>query len=187
MRAPSAEDVAAAMSGEAPRVQPAPAQPAAGQRPFAQSPGTSANQSAKRELLVTAAADVLATHGVAACTARAIASASPLTKSALHYYFDDTGEIIDLAVQRLTVDYLDRLRTVQAAHRDPHDAFWAVMRAYLRPFERYRRMPLLWFEYFTAAVRRDRPEAVQAVFAELTRFFEALLAAAGAPPARAHG
>ncbi|MFN0091169.1 MAG: hypothetical protein ACKVWR_13015, partial [Acidimicrobiales bacterium] len=42
-------------------------------------------------------------------------------------------------------------------------------------------------EYFTAAVRRDRPEAVQAVFAELTRFFEALLAAAGAPPARAHG
>jgi DNA-binding transcriptional regulator YbjK len=40
---------------------------------------------------------VLARDGLAGCTARAVAEASPLTKSALHYYFSDMDKIIDQA------------------------------------------------------------------------------------------
>src|ERR1700742_1015439 len=52
----------------------------------------------KREQIIDAARTVLARNGLAACTARAVADASPLTKSAIHYYFRDIDETVDRAV-----------------------------------------------------------------------------------------
>jgi AcrR family transcriptional regulator len=56
------------------------------------------NQRVKRAQIIDAAKEVLATQGLAACTARAVADASPLTKSAIHYYFRDVDEIVDEAM-----------------------------------------------------------------------------------------
>ena len=55
----------------------------------------SPNQRRKRQQIVEAARRVLAEQGLAACSVRAIADASPLTKSAIHYYFADINELVD--------------------------------------------------------------------------------------------
>lgn len=62
------------------------------------SPIVSANQDHKRAQIIAAARDVLARDGLAGCTTRSVADASPLTKSAIHYYFSDINDIIDAAV-----------------------------------------------------------------------------------------
>ena len=53
------------------------------------------NQRDKQRQIVEAARRVLARDGLAGCTARAVADASPLTKSAINYYFASMDEIID--------------------------------------------------------------------------------------------
>ena len=82
-----------------------------------------------------AAADVLRREGWAGCTARAISDASPLTKSALHYYFDDVDEIVELAFRRVMDEALSRVEAVAEAEADPVDALWGAARA---RFERAR-------------------------------------------------
>ena len=58
----------------------------------------SPNQDSKRRQIIEAARVVLARGGLSGCTARAVAEASPLTKSAINYYFASMDEIIDLAM-----------------------------------------------------------------------------------------
>jgi DNA-binding transcriptional regulator YbjK len=56
------------------------------------------NQRDKQRQIIEAARRVLARDGLAGCTARAVARASPLTKSAMHYYFRDIDDVVDQAV-----------------------------------------------------------------------------------------
>ncbi|MCP5027480.1 MAG: TetR family transcriptional regulator [Actinomycetia bacterium] len=140
----------------------------------------SANHEVKRQALVDAAIHVLWHEGVEACTARAIADASPLTKSALHYYFDDVDEILDLAFRHLMDEYMSRFQKAAIDAPDPVGAVWAAIDQYLtHGAERPGRAPLLWFDYHVHSLRRG--ETVMA--AELTlrsqRFFEELVAATG--------
>lgn len=75
---------------------------------------------------------VLRRGGLGACTAPAIADASPLTKSALHYYFADTDEIVDVAFRRLMEQFLERVQDAAAAAPDPLSTLWAATETYLR-------------------------------------------------------
>jgi AcrR family transcriptional regulator len=59
------------------------------------------NQQAAREKIISAAADLIADHGLSACTIRAVAERSGLTKSTVHYYFDDANELVDLSVSEI--------------------------------------------------------------------------------------
>ena len=138
---------------------------------------------------MAAAADVLRSEGVAACTARAIAEASPLTKSALHYYFDDTDEIVDLAFRRLMEQYLARIEKAAADADGPVAALWAATEAYLR-FGADRptgRAPMLWFEYRVASARRGDSRTVNELSDRAAAVFQRLVEATGVAGPTARG
>src|SRR5581483_7344263 len=97
---------------------------------------------------------VLAEGGLAACTARAVADASPLTKSAIHYYFNDINEIIDQAVLAHLDAMLEGLRADANRISDPDERLWAVLDAYLATFADQPHAAFLWFEYWVSAGRR---------------------------------
>jgi AcrR family transcriptional regulator len=141
----------------------------------------SPNQTAKREALIAAASEVLRTGGLAACTARAIADASPLSKSALHYYFDDVNEIVDLAFRQLIDRYLARVRAAADGETDPVEALWAAARVYLElGSDRPGRVPMLWFEIQVDAGRRGELGTI-AEFTEMAfELFTDLVTATGA-------
>jgi AcrR family transcriptional regulator len=123
----------------------------------------SPNQDSKRRQIIEAARRVLARDGLAGCTARAVAEASPLTKSAINYYFASMDEIIDLAVAAHVEAMLAALRQVAGQHRDPYRRLHAVAQAYLDTFADQPHAAYLWFEYWIAASRRQAPAPVAAM------------------------
>jgi AcrR family transcriptional regulator len=123
----------------------------------------SPNQDSKRRQIIEAAREVLARDGLAGCTARAVADASPLTKSAINYYFASMDEIIDLAVAAHVEAMLVALRQVAERHRDPYRRLHAVAQAYLDTFADQPHAAYLWFEYWIAASRRQAPAPVAAM------------------------
>jgi AcrR family transcriptional regulator len=147
--------------------------------PTVKAANNAANHQARREQIVAAAMGVLAEGGLAACTARAVADASPLTKSAIHYYFGDIDEIIDRAVSAHLDAMLDDLRRVAAGVEDPAERLWAVVRAYLATFERQPHAAYLWFEYWIHAGRRGAVEAAEGMVDRVRGLLAGLLAAAG--------
>lgn len=154
-------------------------------RPVIPSP----NQRAKREALITAAIGVLRTRGLAGCTSRAIADASGLAKSALHYYFRDTEEIVDIAFQRLMSQYIERIRAAADDAPDPHAALWAATSTYLHlgSTQHSDQLPMLWFEVQLAASRCGDTAALSRLTAQTTELLAAIVAATGvrAPAATA--
>lgn len=117
------------------------------------------NQRVKRAQIVAAAKEVLATQGLAACTARAVADASPLTKSAIHYYFHDVDEIVDEAMAGHVDAMLTNLRQAAGGEEDPAERLWRVVEAYLATFAERPHAAFLWFEYWVAASRRQSLDA----------------------------
>lgn len=129
---------------------------------------------------------VLRTGGIEACTARAIADASPLTKSALHYYFVDTNEIVDVAFRRLMEQFLERVQDAAAAAGDPLGALWAATETYLRlGMDRPDRVSMFWFEMQVTALREHRAGTVTELTVRGERFFANLVTATGVPHADA--
>jgi AcrR family transcriptional regulator len=158
----------------------------------------SPNQLAKRDTIIKAASQLMSREGVRACTARSISSASGLSTSALHYYFDDVDEIFDLAFERLMNRFLQRISDAAASEHDPIDALWAAAAAYLqqgsewtepssRRSEVHRRSPMLWFEYQAESIRSGSTEILTRLSAEGGALFRTLVVKAGAksPEARA--
>jgi AcrR family transcriptional regulator len=124
------------------------------QAPTGRAKHTDNNRRAKQDQIIEAAKDVLAREGLAACTSRAVADASPLTKSAIHYYFQDINEIIDRAMSAHVDTMLKALRLVAEQHSDPHERLWQVVHAYLTTFADQPHAAFLWFEYWIDAGRR---------------------------------
>lgn len=151
------------------------------------------NQRRKQQQIIDAARGVLAGAGLAGCTARAVADASPLTKSAMHYYFRDIDEVIDLAMDAHLDALLTSLREVADREPDPARKLWRVVDAYLDTFARQPHAALLWFEYWIAVSRTPRPgpDGTGPVADNLTRIRgllrELLLAAQHPRPAAAAG
>ncbi len=149
----------------------------------------SPNKRAKREALIIAAIGVLRTRGLAGCTSRAIAEASGLAKSALHYYFRDTEEIVELAFQRLMTQYIERIRAAADAAPEPNAALWAATSTYLHlgSTQHSDQLPMLWFEVQLAASRCGDTAALSRLTAQTTEMLSAIVAATGvkAPAATA--
>jgi DNA-binding transcriptional regulator YbjK len=119
------------------------------------------NQLHKRRQIIDAAKEVLATQGLTRCTAREIAAAGPLTKSAIHYYFADLDLLIDLAMSEHVEAFQDQLRDAGSDAPDPEAAFWSTIDAYLDTFRDRPEITHLWFEYWTDASRKHRLDAVR--------------------------
>ena len=145
----------------------------------------SPNQLAKQQQIVEAARKVLARDGLAGCTARAIADASPLTKSAIHYYFSDIDLLIDRAMAAHVTAFLDNLRAVAERHDDPEERFWAVVKAYLDTFADNPNAAFVWFEYWVAVGRADHVRAAEVMLRSATELLTDLLADLGHDDPRA--
>ncbi|WP_319945388.1 TetR/AcrR family transcriptional regulator [Nocardia macrotermitis] len=139
-------------------------------------PVIAANRRGKREQIIDAAKQVLARDGLAACTARSVAEASPLTKSAVHYYFDDIHELIDLAMREHVAAMAMALRGAAGAETDPAEKVWAVVDAYLRMFAEQPNAAFLWFEYWIDTGRRNSSEAVGATLGDMHVLLHEVLA-----------
>jgi AcrR family transcriptional regulator len=139
------------------------------------------NQRDKQRQIVEAARRVLARDGLAGCTARAVADASPLTKSAMHYYFRDVDEVIDQAMSAHLEAFLRALRETAEREKDPGRRLWRVVDAYLATFAGQPHAARLWFEYWIALSRRDASAPIQGDLARVGGLFQALLADAGHP------
>ncbi len=83
-----------------------------------------------------------------------MAEASPLTKSAINYYFASLDEIIDLAMAAHVEAMLGGLRTAAGQHTDPYQRLHAVIQGYLDTFADRPHAAFLWFEYWIAVSRR---------------------------------
>src|SRR3954452_10742631 len=151
-------------------------------------PVIEANRRGKREQIIDAAKQVLAREGLAACTARAVADASPLTKSAIHYYFDDMDEIIDSAMARHMSGCLDRIADAANQHERPLDRFWAALRMYLEIFTERPNAALLWFSYWVDVGQKGRLEPIDRMHQAMIDVLRDLLAEIPVddPPRRAH-
>lgn len=136
----------------------------------------SPNQQAKRRQVIDAARTVLVEHGLAGFTVRAVADASPLTKSAIHYYFADIDELLDAAMTAHIDAFITSLREVAAGTADPERRFWAVMNAYMVTFDQRPQAAFLWFEYWAAAARRGDTEAIERMLQAITDFLADQLA-----------
>ncbi|MFF0490919.1 TetR/AcrR family transcriptional regulator [Nocardia sp. NPDC004068] len=123
-------------------------------------PVIEANRRGKREQIIDAAKHVLAQDGLSACTARAVADASPLTKSAVHYYFADIHEIIDLAMRDHVSALVDQLRAAAATESTAPERLWSVAEAYLATFADRPSVAYLWFEYWIDTGRRGQSAAI---------------------------
>jgi AcrR family transcriptional regulator len=135
-----------------------------------------ANRRGKREQIIDAAKLVLARDGLAACTARAVADASPLTKSALHYYFDDIQQIVDIAMLEHVTAMVTALRGAARDESDPGEKLWAVVRAYLVTFAEQPSAAFLWFEYWVDRGRRQSADSAAATLDEMHALLGELLA-----------
>ncbi|EFC85228.1 TetR/AcrR family transcriptional regulator [Parafrankia sp. EUN1f] len=93
----------------------------------------SPNQQAARARIAQAAARLVARSGIAACTTRAVAEEAGLTKSTVHYYVDNAGELVDLAVLTFLRQLADRVRQHMDAAADGPAAFRALVRTFLPP------------------------------------------------------
>ncbi len=67
----------------------------------ASEPSWTPNQQAARRKIIEAAATLIDEEGLSACTFRAVAERSGLTKSTVHYYFEDANELVDLSVNEI--------------------------------------------------------------------------------------
>jgi DNA-binding transcriptional regulator YbjK len=138
------------------------------------------NQLDKQRQIVEAAMDVLATRGLAACTAREVAAAGPLTKSAIHYYFADMDVLVDRAMAQHVANFEAGLRAGATGADDPRTALWTVVDAYLATFRDRPAVTRLWLEYWIDASRRGRAAVVEEQNARITALLAERLAAAGA-------
>lgn len=142
----------------------------------ATSPVIEANRRGKREQIIDAAKKVLAQDGLAACTARAVADASPLSKSAVHYYFDDIHQIVDLAMGEHVAAMVTELRRAADSEPNPDEKLWAVVHAYLATFAAQPNAAFLWFEYWIDTGRRRSSDAVTATLEDMHALLEELAA-----------
>ncbi|MEV6605416.1 TetR family transcriptional regulator [Kutzneria sp. NPDC051319] len=139
-------------------------------------PVIEANRRGKREQIIDAAKQVLARDGLAACTARAVADASPLTKSAVHYYFDDIHQIVDIAMREHVAAMVTGLRQAADGESDPAGKLWAVVDAYLATFAAQPNAAFLWFEYWIDTGRRQSADAIAATVEDIRVLLDELAA-----------
>jgi AcrR family transcriptional regulator len=143
----------------------------------------SPNQVRKRQQIVEAAQRVLATQGLAGCSVRAIAEASPLTKSAIHYYFADIDTLVDEAMAGHIAAFLARVRESAGRETRPAERFWAAIESYLGTFEDNPGAALLWYDYWIDSARKGRLDPIDRMNRDVVALLTGLLEAVPVPDA----
>lgn len=149
----------------------------------ASTPGSAApadlspNQLHKRRQIVEAARTVLVRDGLAGCTVRAVADASPLTKSAIHYYFADMNDLIDEAMVATVEAFVAMISDVAGRQEDPAGRFWAAVREFFRIFEEMPGSAELWLGYWIESTRGDRLQPIDRMHRQVTEIFAGMLKA----------
>lgn len=143
-------------------------------QPVAPSP----NQRARREQIIDGAVRVLRRDGLSGCTSRPIAEASGVAKSALHYYFQDTEEIVDAAFRRLMAQFQARVEAASASAPEPRAALRAAASTYLHLGSAHHsaQVPMLWFEVQLQASRCGDTRGLQAMTAGMLALLGELVA-----------
>lgn len=138
----------------------------------------------KRRLdFIETAIGVLTTKSLSGFSARSIADAGSMTKSALHYYFSDMDELLDEAEIEIAKRYTERIRSISRRHETPIARFWAAVDAYFESFEDNLPMASHWFEYWVYATQKGRSDKVERIMVGLASLFAELLSDAGVPDA----
>lgn len=143
------------------------------------------NQQAARSRIASAAADLVARSGLAACTIRAVAEEAGLPKSTVHYYVDDANELVDLAV----LTYLRRFAEHATARMDAEPDGPSALRVLVRTFLASPADPatvhsmMLWTAYTAHAWPRGARAEVLTCSETVRVLFEAALDRCGVPDA----
>ncbi len=144
----------------------------------------SPNQLAKRKKIISAAGRVMVRDGIAACTARSVSAESGMSTSAMHYYFTDIDEILDLAFRGVMESFLDHIERAAEQHDNPVRALWAAANAYFaRSSDSIRatgdhgeqHAPMIWFEFHAQSLRTGNIATVQELSDRGSDFFQKLL------------
>jgi len=147
-------------------------------------PSTRGLRETRKDAIISAAATVLRTEGVAGCTVRNIAEVGNVSKSAIHYYFTDITDIVDLALARLLDRFISRVEHAAEGIGDPFEALWAAVAEYVRTGSdtpTSDRAPLLAFDYHVDATRRGDNSAMAALTERVGALFRRLVEATGTP------
>lgn len=136
----------------------------------------------KKDVIVAAAAEVLTRQGVAACTVRAIADRSGVSKSAIHYYFEEVDQIVELAFERIMDQFVERLEVAAAAASGPLEGLAAAAAEYLRlgaDQPHGHRVPMLAFDFHVVSTRRGDTSAMERLTERVMKLFRRLAEEAG--------
>jgi AcrR family transcriptional regulator len=141
------------------------------------------NQRAAREKIIGAAADLIVEQGLSACTIRAVAERSGLTKSTVHYYFDDANELVDLSVNEIFERMGRFARESVLAASDPTEGLEFLVRLFLGrvrtpPDVRFRES-MLWPAYTAHAWKRGQQASILKGLEALRTVFQLALERAG--------
>jgi DNA-binding transcriptional regulator YbjK len=137
---------------------------------------------ARREALLTAAAELVAERGVSGVTHRAVAARAGLPLSATSYFFASIDELVLEALRVFMGEFIARLDLLAAAiseqHLAPADAADLVVRALLASPQPH---VVAQFEAYLEVTRRpEPPPEVKQAIAALERLARAALTSAGA-------
>jgi AcrR family transcriptional regulator len=139
------------------------------------------NHQARRSQLVQAAQRVLERDGIKGCSSRAIAAESGLNNGLIHYYYKTVGAIVDAAMRDFGEQIVARIEAAAARHDDPTERFWAVIDEHLAALSTPPGRTVLWMDYWVAAQRSGRSEAVGRIDDVIAGAIEDALRDAGVP------
>ena len=133
-------------------------------------PRESTRRDEKRSVLISAAGRVLIREGLGACSARGVAREAGVSKSILHYYFEDMDELVHLGIAAATDQLFDSVRDSRGG--DPLTSFWTALDLYIMPFQT---QVVLWLDYWLYCVRSDNLGPIREIQSALQQLLIELL------------
>jgi len=97
-----------------------------------------------RELLLTAATELFAGHGVAATSFAAIAKRAGMTPAMVHYYFADRGQLLDAVVEERLCPFIAYVWDPVRPGGDPAQLIRGIVERLLAGSERAPWVPSTW-------------------------------------------
>ncbi len=97
-----------------------------------------------RELLLTAATDLFAQHGIAATTFAMIANRAGLTPAMLHYYFKNREQLLDVVVEERLAPLIASVWNPVQADVAPEELIRGIVERMLAGIERMPWIPSTW-------------------------------------------
>lgn len=97
-----------------------------------------------RELLLAAATDLFAEHGIAATTFAMIANRAGLTPAMLHYYFKNREQLLDVVVEERLAPLIASVWNPVEADTAPEELIRGIVERMLAGIERMPWIPSTW-------------------------------------------